>query len=46
MIVESTAVVRAPPRPIDPVFHLHVGGPEMVVDLIAPPCCVRVKSLR
>jgi hypothetical protein len=36
-IVQWSAVVRDPPRPIDPFFHLHLGRPDVVADLIELP---------
>ena len=37
VIVERPPVVRDPRRPIQLFFHHHVGGPDIIMDLIEPP---------
>ncbi len=37
LIVERPALVGDPHRPVHPFFHLHVRGPDRVVDLIEVP---------
>ena len=37
LIRERLAVVGDPHRPIDPFFHLHLGRPDIVADLIELP---------
>ena len=37
VIVEGAAVVGDPHRPIHALFHQHMGGPDMVVNLVERP---------
>lgn len=37
MTGERVSLVREPHRPINPLFDLHVRGPDRVVNLIEPP---------